>query len=456
MRQLRQVRAEPKSCAAGCASRTTDPAGGSNTLAAMSGMFSDTGNERLVPGLVPAGSLPTPAPSRRRNMAAGLSVGILLYLVSVGLVAIAIIGVFFGIGFFLLAQPTEELIAAAAPLPVSPLAQRPAVGEAVPQQESNSVQGSVPGSPDGEASASAARDATPSEEVLARRSTSNEATIIAPAQTAWAPEPEPSSPASPAPPPAPASPRVFAAEIRSAAAALPVSPLAQRPAVGEAVPQQENNSARGSEPMSPDGEASARNAAPSGEVLAMRSTSGAATIIAPAQMASAPEPESSSPASPGLQRAQASPRVLAEIAEFLAAQRAPAADEVTTFEQYRDFRIHDLTQRRARLAQQLAAPNLSAAEKKRLERQKTDYDWLAAMPAEERDRHFRERFDEIDANHDGKLDPEERAVWREKQREYYQQQATERAVNRFPDSPQPLMPPQAGQTNPFAQRVRNK
>jgi hypothetical protein len=321
----------------------------------MSGMFSDTGNERLVPGLVPAGSLPTPAPSRR-NMAAGLSIGILLYIVSVGLVAIATIGVFFGIGFFLLAQPTEELIAAAAPLPVSPLAQRPAVGEAVPQQESNSVQGSVPGSPDGEASASAARDAAPSEEALARRSTSNEATIIAPAQTASAPEPEPSSPASPAPPPAPASPRVFAAEI----------------------------------------------------------------------------------------------------AEFLVAQRAPAANEVITFEQYRDSRIHDLTQRRARLAQQLAAPNLSAAEKKRLERQKTDYDRLAAMPAEEGDRHFRERFDEIDANHDGKLDPEELAVWREKQREYYQQQATERAVNRFPDSPQPLTPPQAGQTNPFDQRVRNK
>jgi hypothetical protein len=137
----------------------------------------------------------------------------------------------------------------------------------------------------------------------------------------------------------------------------------------------------------------------------------------------------------------------------LAARRAPAADEVITFEQYRDFRIHDLTQRRARLAQQLGAPNLSEAEKKRLMRQKTYYDRLAAMPAEEGDRHFRERFDEIDANHDGKLDPEERAVWREKQREYYQQQATERAVNRFPDSPQPLTPPQA---NPFAQRVRNK
>jgi hypothetical protein len=75
----------------------------------MSGMFSDTGNERLVPGLVPGASLPTPAPSRR-NMAAGLQVGILLYLVSVGLVAIATIGVFFGIAFFLLAQPKEELI----------------------------------------------------------------------------------------------------------------------------------------------------------------------------------------------------------------------------------------------------------------------------------------------------------------------------------------------------------
>jgi len=151
-------------------------------------MFSDTGNERLVPGLVPGASLPTPAPSRR-NMAAGLPVGVLLDLVFVGLVAIATIGVFFGIGFFLFAQPTEELAGAAAPLPVSPLAQRPAVGQAVPQQESNAAQGSVPVSPDGEGSASAARDATPSGEVLALRSTSGEATISTPAQTSAAPEP---------------------------------------------------------------------------------------------------------------------------------------------------------------------------------------------------------------------------------------------------------------------------
>jgi hypothetical protein len=56
------------------------------------------------------------------------------------------------------------------------------------------------------------------------------------------------------------------------------------------------------------------------------------------------------------------------------------------------------------------------------------YDQLAAVPAEERDQLYRERFDQIDANHDGKLDPEERAAWREKQR----QQAAERsgAVNK--------------------------
>jgi hypothetical protein len=112
-----------------------------------------------------------------------------------------------------------------------------------------------------------------------------------------------------------------------------------------------------------------------------------------------------------------------------AAQRAPqpAASEAITFEQYRDFRLHDLAQRRARLAKQLAAPDLPAAEKTSLERRKSYYDQVAAMPAEERDQLYRERFDEIDANHDGKLDTQERAAWREKQREIYRQQAAARA-----------------------------
>jgi hypothetical protein len=113
-----------------------------------------------------------------------------------------------------------------------------------------------------------------------------------------------------------------------------------------------------------------------------------------------------------------------------AAQRAAqsaAPSETITFEQYRDFRMRDLQQRQARLARQLAAPGLAAAEKASIERRKAYYDRLAAMPAQERDEFYRERFDQIDSNHDGKLDPEERAAWREKQREYYRQQSAERA-----------------------------
>jgi hypothetical protein len=110
-----------------------------------------------------------------------------------------------------------------------------------------------------------------------------------------------------------------------------------------------------------------------------------------------------------------------------ATHAAARYERAITFEQYRDFRLHDLAQRRARLAKQLAAPELSAAEKASLERRKSYYDQLAAMPAEERDQLYRERFDEIDANHDGKLDTQERAVWREKQREIYRQQAATRA-----------------------------
>ena len=110
----------------------------------------------------------------------------------------------------------------------------------------------------------------------------------------------------------------------------------------------------------------------------------------------------------------------------LAPQPAPASETIT-FDQYRDFRIRDLQQRQSRLARQLVAPGLSAAEKTSIERRKAYYDQLAAMPAEERDQFYRERFDQIDANHDGKLDPEERAAWREKQREHYREQSADRA-----------------------------
>ena len=112
-----------------------------------------------------------------------------------------------------------------------------------------------------------------------------------------------------------------------------------------------------------------------------------------------------------------------------AAQRAAtqtAANAAITFEQYRDFRLHDMAQRQARLTRQLAAPGLSAAEKTSLESRKAYYDQLSAMPEAERDRLYQERFDQIDTNHDGNLDPQERAAWREKQRDNYRQQAAAR------------------------------
>jgi len=53
---------------------------------------------------------PEASPQMRHTAAAGRPVGNLLYLVFVGLVASATIGVFFGIGFFLLVQPSREVI----------------------------------------------------------------------------------------------------------------------------------------------------------------------------------------------------------------------------------------------------------------------------------------------------------------------------------------------------------
>jgi len=47
------------------------------------------------------------------------------------------------------------------------------------------------------------------------------------------------------------------------------------------------------------------------------------------------------------------------------------------------------------------------------------YDYFAAMSPAERDRRFRDRFDQIYANHDGVIDPAERAAWHDKQRAYY-------------------------------------
>jgi len=122
-------------------------------------------------------------PSRRTD-AAGRPVGILLFPVSVGLIAAAIIGVFFGTGFWLLASPARETIgdfgrdpsrlngdafkagdaavlelagemqtpdsAAVNLTPGSPLDQGSAAADAAPPQQNNVTQELSPAPPSGE------------------------------------------------------------------------------------------------------------------------------------------------------------------------------------------------------------------------------------------------------------------------------------------------------------------
>lgn len=107
----------------------------------------------------------------------------------------------------------------------------------------------------------------------------------------------------------------------------------------------------------------------------------------------------------------------------LPAQAAPAADaaaaDTITFDQYRDWRLHFIEERQTQIAAELAQKDLAAQRRTGLERQKAYYDFFATMSSAERDRRFRERFDEIDTNHDGIIDPAERAAWHDKQRAFY-------------------------------------
>jgi len=107
---------------------------------------------------------------------------------------------------------------------------------------------------------------------------------------------------------------------------------------------------------------------------------------------------------------------------------APSAtsDEPITFEQYRDWRLNFIERRQSELAVELAASDLAAAQKTRLERSKAYFDWFAGLPAAERDRRFRERFDRLDANHDGQIDQAERGAWRDRQRAFYHRDRTQR------------------------------
>jgi hypothetical protein len=94
-------------------------------------------------------------------------------------------------------------------------------------------------------------------------------------------------------------------------------------------------------------------------------------------------------------------------------------DDPITFEQYREWRLRFIERRQTQLTAQLAAADLQPRQRARLEQVKAYYEWFAGLPETDRDRRFRERFDRIDANHDGKIDHAERTAWHDKQSAFY-------------------------------------
>jgi hypothetical protein len=105
--------------------------------------------------------------------------------------------------------------------------------------------------------------------------------------------------------------------------------------------------------------------------------------------------------------------------ETQAAALPASSDDPITFEQYREWRLRFIERRQTQLTAQLAAADLQPRQRARLEQAKAYYDWFAGLPEADRDRRFRERFDQIDANHDGKIDHAERTAWHDKQSAFY-------------------------------------
>ena len=99
-------------------------------------------------------------------------------------------------------------------------------------------------------------------------------------------------------------------------------------------------------------------------------------------------------------------------AETASAAATDSAAETITGDQYPAWRMHFIVERQVQIAAPgLADNNLTDARPASLQRQKAYDDHVAAMPRDDRDRLFGERFDEIGANRDGVIERNERAAW---------------------------------------------
>jgi len=92
----------------------------------------------------------------------------------------------------------------------------------------------------------------------------------------------------------------------------------------------------------------------------------------------------------------------------------PQQGQPITFDQFRAQQLQQLQRAQARLAQRLAAPDLSPDQ--RLAHQQAQLGKFAALPPDQQDQILHRRFDRIDANHDGFIDPGELRAFRQAQR----------------------------------------
>jgi hypothetical protein len=95
----------------------------------------------------------------------------------------------------------------------------------------------------------------------------------------------------------------------------------------------------------------------------------------------------------------------------------PQQGQPIAFDQFKAQQLQQLQRAQARLAQRLAAPDLPADQRQRLEHQQAQLGKFAAMPPDQQDQILHRRFDRIDANHNGVIDPGELQAFRQAQRD---------------------------------------
>jgi len=87
-----------------------------------------------------------------------------------------------------------------------------------------------------------------------------------------------------------------------------------------------------------------------------------------------------------------------------------------TFDQFKALQLQQMQRVQALLVQRLAAADLPPDRRQRLEHQQAQLGKLAALPPDQLDQLLRRRFDRMDANHDGVVDPGELQAFRQAQR----------------------------------------